>query len=369
MRKITKKRKTNIKHYKGVGGKKPPPTYEEALDNTKEIFGKTLLKNVLKYGNYEQIEKFITLIKIEKQEKQKKYNNKMSNEEQISDILYPALEKFLDYIKIYKVTRFGITTTPFSYFIPRIVNVSTILKESRIIKILTLAEEKKLENDELIEEFIQSLEVLKSTFSSPPPPPPSNSLPESAPNSLPELEPPPPPPSNSLPESASLPPPQHSLPEPASLPPPSFSNPQRESSNKSITPSRSLSRSLSRSSSRSLSRSSSISSYNDALTSLSRSPSISSYNDALTSLSRSPSMSPYKIVHTSPKAIRKTPYSYLKKRLHSIQPITYFKRAFGSKKSKPKLVAIHRGGGKNYKTRNKVYSSHKKTRRHKTRNI
>jgi hypothetical protein len=49
--------------------------------------------------------------------------------------------------------------------------------------------------------------------------------------------------------------------------------------------------------------------------------------------------------------------------------MSYFKRTFGSKKVKPKLVAIHGGGGKNYKTRNKVYSSHKKTRRHKNSNI
>jgi len=346
MRKITKKRKTNIKHYKGVGGEKPPPTYDEALANITQIFGKTLLKNVLRYGNKEQIEKFITLIKIEKQQK---YNDKMSNEKQISDILYPALKKFLDYIKNYKVIKFGFTTTPFYYVIPEIVNVNTILKESRIIKILTLAEEKKLENDELIEEFIQSLEVFKSKFGSLVPEPAPSSLSESAPNSLPDLEPPPPPPSNSLPESASLPPPQHSLPEPAPLPPPDFFNPQRESSNKSITPSRSLS------------RSSSISSYKDAYTS----PSISSYESARTS----PSTSSYKSAYTSPKAIRKTPYSYLKKRLPSIQPISYLRRTFGSKKGKPKLVAIHGGGGKNYKTRNKVYSSQKKTRRHKNRNI
>jgi hypothetical protein len=275
------------------------------------------------------------LIKIEKQDKYKKYNDKMSNEEQISDILYPALEKFLDYIKNYRIK--GTFLMPYYLTIPRLVNVDTILKESRKTSILKRAEEKNLVEDELIEEFIQSLGVIKSRFRSPSSEPALSSFSESAPNSLPELEPPPPPP----------PPPPHFLPEPVRLPPPNFPNPQRESSNKSITPSRSLSRSSS--------RSSSISSYKDVLTS----PSISSYE--------SPSTSSYKSAQTSPKAIRKTSYSYLKDRLGSIRSLSYFKRPFGSKKGKPKLVAIHGGGGKNYKTRNKVYSSQKKTRRHKTR--
>jgi hypothetical protein len=360
MRKITKKRKTkartkirkyrtktNIrksrKAYKYLlkGGN---PLYITTREKYKQIFGNTI-ETILKYANSAHIKHLIKLLKEEREFPSK---NTFNNNEQIDKILEPALEKFLDYImtalpiiqtllSAYNYTkklkhRFSSSSKE---FIPTTLTAKKILsaevsippgvkiddsvivhlpegdKTARKNLIIVLAGE-----NSLIDEFIRDLQILGKISTS-----------------------------------------NTDLPAPARLPPPRFSNPQRESSNKSIdkpiTPSRSLS------------RSSSSSSYNDALTSLSRSSSISSYESARTS----PSTSSYKSALTSPKAIRKTSYSYLKERLHSIKPFSYLKRTFGSKKDKPKLVAIHRGGGKNYKTRNKVYSSQKKTRRHKKRNI
>jgi len=98
----------------------------------------------------------------------------LNNSEQIINILHPAVEAFLNFIRN-------------EYFvlkavIPSIVNTDRVLKPSRIEKILTLSIENKA-----IEEFIRDLEVLKlgpnSTINiprissspvviTPPPPPP-----------------------------------------------------------------------------------------------------------------------------------------------------------------------------------------------------
>ena len=101
-------------------------------------------------------------------------NSNLNNSEQITNILHPAVEAFLNFIRN-------------EYFvlkavIPSIVNTDRVLKPSRIEKILTLSIENKA-----IEEFIRDLEVLKlgpnSTINiprissspvviTPPPPPP-----------------------------------------------------------------------------------------------------------------------------------------------------------------------------------------------------
>jgi hypothetical protein len=342
MRKVTKKTKTkartkirktkirktkiNIKHYKGVGGG-DPPTYKEAVDKIREIFGPKMLDNAINYGTSDYIQKLIEFIKAKKREK---YYSKMSNREQIKEILHPAFKELLNYIRDdYKITKLGLTVRPLKVIIPRIVNVDKVLKRSTIERILTIAEEKKLVGDELIEEFILSLEVLKSGF--------KTGLPtESAPYA-PQISPTQPKSPTGLPTESAPYAPQISPIQPKS-------------------PTSSPSSSSSTSSFKSIGTSPSTSSYKSTTTS----PSISSYK----STSSSPSISS----HKSSKTIRVTPYSYLKRKLGSIRPIKYLKGKFGSKKVNPKLVkviSITRSGGKNYKTINKVYSSYKKTRRHK----
>jgi hypothetical protein len=151
MRKVTKKkdikrkrkRKTqiNIKQIKGRGKE----SYQEVVDKFKIIFGEKVFSKILYYSNPNYIQKFIDLLNIERS---KPNMSNMSNSEQITNILHPAVEAFLNFIRN-------------EYFvlkavIPSIVNTDRVLKPSRIEKILTLAKK-----DRLIEEFIRDLEVLK----------------------------------------------------------------------------------------------------------------------------------------------------------------------------------------------------------------
>lgn len=184
MRKVTKKkhRKTKtgtrgkiyIQHNKGRGKEKL--TYEEAVNKIQEIFGKKTLENAIKYGNSDYIQKLIDLIKAEK----RKYDTNISNSEQISLILHPALENLLNHIKdTYSVKLFGVKSYPLTLIIPRLVNVNSVLKPERIQKILAIAEKNKLIEDQLINEFILNLEVLKlgpnSSITVPDLPPPRQS--------------------------------------------------------------------------------------------------------------------------------------------------------------------------------------------------
>jgi hypothetical protein len=198
MRKVTKKKhrkararararataraKINIKHNKGRGP--DDPAYKEAVDKIKDIFGKKILDNAMHYGKAEYIQKLIDLIKMEKS----KHSTNISNEEQITKILRPALQDLLIYIRdnyTLDVPFIG-TTRPLQLVIPRVVSVNTVLKPERIEKILAIAEKNKFVEDQLIQEFIQNLEVLKTGFKSSVVVPdlPSASLPARA--SLPE---------------------------------------------------------------------------------------------------------------------------------------------------------------------------------------
>jgi hypothetical protein len=149
MRKVTKKkdikrkRKTqiNIKQIKGRGKE----SYEQVVDKFKIIFGEKVFSKILYYSNPNYIQKFIDLLNIERN---KPKNSNLNNNEQITNILHPALEAFLNFIRSeYFVLR---------AVIPSIVNTDKVLKPSRIEKILTLAKK-----DRLVEEFIRDLEVLK----------------------------------------------------------------------------------------------------------------------------------------------------------------------------------------------------------------
>ena len=134
------------------------------MDKIKQIFGKKILENAMHYGKAEYIQKLIDLIKMEKS----KHSTNISNEEQISKILRPALQDLLIYIRYdytLDVPFYG-TTRPLQLVIPRVVSVNTVLKPERIEKILAIAEKNKLVEDQLIEEFIQNLEVLKTGFKS-----------------------------------------------------------------------------------------------------------------------------------------------------------------------------------------------------------
>jgi hypothetical protein len=99
MRKVTKKkdikrkRKTqiNIKQIKGRGKE----SYEQVVDKFKIIFGEKVFSKILYYSNPNYIQKFIDLLNIERS----KYNANMSNSEQITNILHPALEAFLNFIR------------------------------------------------------------------------------------------------------------------------------------------------------------------------------------------------------------------------------------------------------------------------------
>jgi hypothetical protein len=160
MRKITKKKyrktkartKINIQHNKGRGKE----SYQEVVDKFKIIFGEKVFSKILYYSNPNYIQKFIDLLNIERN---KPKNSNLNNNEQITNILHPALEDFLNFIRTeYFVLR---------PIIPSIVNTDKVLKPSRIEKILRLAKK-----DRLIEEFIRDLEVLKlgpdSTINIPP---------------------------------------------------------------------------------------------------------------------------------------------------------------------------------------------------------
>jgi hypothetical protein len=178
MRKVTKKKyrkiktktKISIQQYKGRGKE----SYQEVVDKFKIIFGEKVFSKILYYSNPSYIQKLIDLLNIERS---KPNMSNMSNSEQITKILHPAVEAFLNFIRN-------------EYFvlkavIPSIVNTDRVLKPSRIEKILRLSIENKA-----IEEFIRDLEVLKlgpnSTIDiprissspvvlppTPPPPPPS----------------------------------------------------------------------------------------------------------------------------------------------------------------------------------------------------
>jgi hypothetical protein len=156
-----KERKTKIRRpYKNITkGRGPEETaYQEALDKIKDIFGKTILENALKYGKSEYIQELINLIKAEKS----KYDTNISNQEQITKILHPALENLLTHIKDNYIIRvFGVKTHPLQLFIPSVVDVTTVLNPKRIKNILELAEKNNFVEDQLIEEFIKNLEVLK----------------------------------------------------------------------------------------------------------------------------------------------------------------------------------------------------------------
>jgi hypothetical protein len=158
MRKITKKkykkRKTKINiHYTKGRGKE---SYEQVVDKFKIIFGEKVFNKILYYTKPSYIQKLIDLLNIEKN---KPKNSNLNNNEQITNILHPALEAFLNFIRTeYFVLR---------AIIPSIVNTDKVLKPSRIERILILAKK-----DRLIEEFIRDLEVLKlgpdSTINIPP---------------------------------------------------------------------------------------------------------------------------------------------------------------------------------------------------------
>ena len=160
MRKVTKKKdikrkrktKISIEQYKGRGKE----SYEQVVDKFKIIFGEKAFSKILYYSKSSYIQKLIDLLNIERN---KPMNSNLNNNEQITNILHPALEAFLNFIRSeYFVLR---------AVIPSIVNTDKVLKPSRIEKILILAKK-----DRLIEEFIRDLEVLKlgpnSTIDIPP---------------------------------------------------------------------------------------------------------------------------------------------------------------------------------------------------------
>jgi hypothetical protein len=156
------KTKINIKHNKGRGP--DDPAYIEAVDKIKLIFGKKILENAMHYGKAEYIQKLIDLIKMEKSN----HSTNISNEEQITKILRPALQDLLNYIRddytLY-VPFYG-TTRPLQLVIPGVVSVNTVLSLKRVNDILAIAEKNKFVEDQLIEEFIQNLTVLKTGFAS-----------------------------------------------------------------------------------------------------------------------------------------------------------------------------------------------------------
>ena len=169
-RKTKRKTKINIEQYKGRGKE----SYQEVVDKFKIIFGEGTFNKILYYTKPRYIQKLIDLLNIERS---KQNMSNMSNSEQITNILHPAVEAFLNFIRNeYFVLK---------AFIPSIVNTDRVLKPSRIEKILRLSIENKA-----IEEFIRDLEVLSlgpnSTIDippissspvvltpTPPPPPPS----------------------------------------------------------------------------------------------------------------------------------------------------------------------------------------------------
>ncbi len=151
MRKITKKKykktkretktKISIEHYKGRGKE----SYEQAFNKFKIIFGEKVFNKILYYTKPSYIQKLIDLLNIEKN---KPKNSNLNNNEQITNILHPALEDFLNFIRN---EYFALRAV-----IPYIVNTDKVLKPSRIEKILRLSKK-----DRLIEEFVRDLEVLK----------------------------------------------------------------------------------------------------------------------------------------------------------------------------------------------------------------
>ena len=188
MRKVTQKKyrktkartKINIQHTKG-GGKE---SYQEVVDKFKIYFGEGTFNKILYYTKPSYIQKLIDLLNIEKN---KPKNSNLNNSEQITNILHPAVEAFLNFIRN---EYFALRAV-----IPYIVNTDKVLNSKRIAKILRLAKENKA-----IEEFIRDLEVLKlgpnSTINVPPISSPVL-VPELAPTSelvpTPTLVPPPPP--------------------------------------------------------------------------------------------------------------------------------------------------------------------------------
>ena len=352
MRKITKKRKTkartkirkyrtktNIrksrKTYKYLlkGGN---PLYDETSTKYKQIFGDNF-NTILKYANSVHIKK---LIKLLKEETEFPSRITFNNNEQIDKILEPALTKFLAYIMNelpiiqtlltaynhakWLKNRFSSSNKEFE---PTTLNAEKILSapvsippgvkiDDNVIAHLPGGDKTARKNliivlareNKLIDEFIRDLQILGKI------------------------------------ETVDA-----DLPAPAPLPPPARSilPPERQSSINPITPSRTQSTSSSASSYESADISPRTSSYESAR----ESPSISP--------SRSPSTSSPTFIHKSSKATRPSRYPYVKGKLDSIT------RIFRPRK----LTVTKVVGGRNYKTRNKVYSSHKKTRRHKNSNI
>lgn len=160
MRKITKKKyrktkretKISMQQYKGRGKE----NYEQAVDKFKIIFGEKAFNKILYYTKPSYIQKLIDLLNIERN---KPKNSNLNNNEQITNILHPALEAFLNFIRN---EYFALRAV-----IPYIVNTDKVLKPSRIEKMLRLSKK-----DRLIEEFVRDLEVLKlgpdSTIDIPP---------------------------------------------------------------------------------------------------------------------------------------------------------------------------------------------------------
>jgi hypothetical protein len=160
MRKVTQKKyrktkartKINIQHNKGRGKE----SYEQAVDKFKIIFGEKAFDKILYYSKPSYIQKLIDLLNFERN---KPKNSNLNNNEQITNILHPALEAFLNFIRN---EYFALRAV-----IPYIVNTDKVLNSKRIAKILRLAKENKA-----IEEFIRDLEVLKlgpnSTINVPP---------------------------------------------------------------------------------------------------------------------------------------------------------------------------------------------------------
>jgi hypothetical protein len=213
MRKITQKKyrktkartKINIQHNKRRGKE----SYEQAVDKFKIIFGEKAFDKILYYSKPSYIQKLIDLLNFERN---KPKNSNLNNNEQITNILHPALEAFLNFIRN---EYFALRAV-----IPYIVNTDKVLNPKRIAKILRLAKENKA-----IEEFIRDLEVLKlgpnSTINVPP---------ISSPVLVPELAP-----------TSELVPPPPLVPTPPPPPPPSPSQYKSKSPHKSRSPRKSRS--------------------------------------------------------------------------------------------------------------------------------
>lgn len=118
-------------------------TYADVVEKYNKIFGKWLFDKIISYSSPKHIQKLIEYLKI----KRGNLPSSIPNEDQITNILTPALDDFLNYL-IKQLFALRV-------FIPGIVNTKTILKPERIKKILDVSHK-----GILIEEFITDLEVI-----------------------------------------------------------------------------------------------------------------------------------------------------------------------------------------------------------------